>query len=121
MAADDWASSRSGLDPDADPGRIRTRHKLGSLSRVEIIIAGRRQEITHQPFPLARPPPADRCLGGERLELADPEIDAGFENGRSERHAPKAYAAGGVAYPTIPANTTMTAKVIALRQWRAMD
>ena len=54
---------------------------------VFIAVCRRRREITHQPFPLARPRPAYCRLGGEHPQLADPQINARFENRRIERHA----------------------------------
>src|SRR6516165_1595350 len=64
---------------------------VARLSLVVFIAACRRRRQTaRRLLPLHTPAPIHRDPGGEKLKLADPQIDARFEDSRIER--PAAYA-----------------------------
>ena len=57
------------------------------LSLVFIAACRKRRQTARLLLPLHTPAPVQRDPGGEKLKLADPQIDARFENGWIERHA----------------------------------
>jgi hypothetical protein len=71
---------------------------VARLSLVVFIAACRRRQTARLLLPLCTPAPIHRDPGGEKLKLADPQIDARFEDSRIER--PAAYAA--VVVPSAP-------------------
>ena len=74
---------------------------VARLSLVVFIAACRRRRQTARLLlPLCTPAPIHRDPGGEKLKLADPQIDARFEDSRIERRA-AAYAAGGATSPSL--------------------
>ena len=78
------AGARVRSPPRRGRPRARPSPVCHSLSSLRCAGGGGRSRI---PFPLARPRPAYCRLGGEHPQLADPQINARFENRRIERHA----------------------------------
>src|SRR5262245_54810077 len=71
------------------------------LSLVVVFIAAcrRRRPTARRLLWLRTPAPVQRDPGGEKPKLADPQIDARFENGRIERHGSQPTPQGGQRHP----------------------